>query len=320
MLVYFPHKITWILMYMLAAMNQTTVAQQPTYKIAYNVLEDKDRDNYDIYSMNMDGSDRKNITNTSGVEWVYHAYENKIFFISDRDTCHRCYFLYEMDSEGGSVKKLSSLQLEDSWMSSRNSATEMIVLGRIGKQVRNQLFLVNLTNGTYRQITDDSISQKRDPLFLPSGNEIVIAFRPDKKLRETVPDELWKMNIDGSNKKQLTNFPTEDTATAWYDYHAGPPQWNSKYKFISYLSRQKGRHQIYAVTPDGKRQWQVTTGDMGSGWHSWSPDGKWLVMDKTSPDETSYDIYLMNYKTKKTVQLTSDVKYEQAPVIVKALR
>ena len=304
------------LLYVLFVVQHEAASQQSKYQIAYNVLEDREKDNYDIYIMNMDGSGQKNITNTPGVEWVYSSYRDKLFFISDRDTCHRCYFLYEMGAEGNNVKKISDLQLEDSWMSSRNNATEMIVLGRIGKQVRNQLFLVNLTDGSYRQITDDSISQKRDPLFLPGGNEMVVAYRPDRKLRETVPDELWKRNVDGSNKIQLTNFPKDDTTTAWYEYHVGPPQWNNKYKFISYLSRQKGQHQVHAITPDGKKQWQVTTGELGSGWHSWSPDGKWLVMDKTTPDEKSYDIYLMNYKTKKTVQLTSGEKYEQAPVFV----
>lgn len=304
------------LLYVLFAVQHEAASQQSKYQIAYNVLEDREKDNYDIYIMNMDGSGQKNITNTPGVEWVYYAYRDKLFFISDRDTCHRCYFLYEMDAEGNNVKKISDLQLEDSWMGSRNNATEMIVLGRIGKQVRGQLFLLDLTNGSYKQITSDTVSQKRDPIFLPGGNEIVLAYRADRKQRETVPDELWKMNLDGTSKIQLTNFPKDDTTTAWYDYHAGPPQWNNKYKFISYLSRQKGQHQVYAITPDGKKQWKLTTGQLGSGWHSWSPDGKWLVMDKTTPDEKSYDIYLMNYKTKKTVQLTSGEKYEQAPVII----
>jgi TolB protein len=128
------------------------------------------------------------------------------------------------------------------------------------------------------------------------------------------------MNVDMSNKVQLTLFPKEDTTTEWFRYHAGPPQWNSKYKFISYLSRQKKQSQIYAVTPDGKKYWQITSGDLSSGWHSWSPDGKWLIMDKSTHDEKDYNIYLMNYKTKKTVQLTSDAKYEQAPVIVEVKR
>jgi TolB protein len=308
----------------LFAIQQYCCAQKK-YKIVYNVLEDKAKDNYEIYSMNMDGTNKKNITNTPGVEWVYYAYKDKVYYISDIDTCHRCYFLYEMDAEGNNKRKISDLQLEDSWMSSRNNGTEMIVLGRIGKTVRNQLFLVNLSDGSYNQITNDTVSNKRDPLFLPGGKEIVLAYRPDKSLRRTVPDELWKMNADMSNKVQLTHFPKEDTTTKWFEYHAGPPQWNSKYKFISYLSKQKGQNQIYAVTLDarpddpvgrGKKQWQITIGELSSGWHSWSSDGKWLAMDKATPDEKSYDIYLMNYKTKKTVQLTSDAKYEQAPVIV----
>ncbi|MBN8673795.1 MAG: hypothetical protein J0L56_06650 [Chitinophagales bacterium] len=306
--------------------QQYSIAQK-SYKIVYNVLEDREKDNYDVYSMNMDGSDKKNITNTPGVEWVYYAYKDKVYYISDKDTCHRCYFLYEMDAYGNNKRKLSALQVEDSWMSRYDIATGsyLLVMGRIGKVVRNQLFRVNITDGTYKQITDDTVSNKRDPLFIPELKEIVMAYRPDKTLRKTVPDELWKFSFDeetygpnpfGKVKMQLTHFPQEDTTTQWFEYHAGPPQWNSKYKFISYLSRQKGQHQVHAVTPNGKNQWQITSGEMGSGWHSWSSDGKWLAMDKTNKEEKGYDIYLMNYKTKKTIQLTSDAKYEQAPVIV----
>jgi TolB protein len=307
------------------------IAQNSKYKIVYNVLEDKTKDNYEIYSMNMDGSDKKNITNTSGVEWVYYAKKDKVYYVSDIDTCHRCYFLYEMDAEGNGKRKLSNLQVEDSWMSRYDIATgeHLFVMGRIGKTVRNQLFLVNIKDGSFTQITNDTISTKRDPLYIPGSGEIIMAYRPDKALRKTIPDELWKLSYntkaDGSQpfgirKIQLTHFPKEDTTTQWFEYHAGPPQWNSKHKFISYLSRQKGQHQIYAVTPNGKKQWQITIGEMGSGWHSWSSDGKWLAMDKTNKEEKSYDIYLMNYKTKKIVQLTSDLKYEQAPVIVEVAK
>jgi TolB protein len=311
------------LLYVLFAIQQYGYAQNQ-YRIVYNVLEDKAKDNYEVYSMNMDGTDKKNITNTVGVEWVYYAYKDKVYYISDVDTCHRCYFLYEMDAQGNNKRKITNLQLEDSWLSAY-SENEMFVIGRIGKEVRSQLFLVNKTNSSFKQLTNDTISTKRDPLFIPRWNEIIMAYRPNKTLRKTVPDELWKFSYDtkadgstpfGTRRKQLTYFPKDDTTTKWFEYHAGPPQWNSKYKFISYLSKQKDQNQIYAITPNGKKQWQITNGEMSSGWHSWSSDGKWLAMDKASTDEKSYDIYLMNYKTKKTIQLTTDAKFEQAPVIV----
>jgi TolB protein len=305
------------------------IAQNSKYKIVYNVLEDKEKDNYEIYSMNMDGSDQKNISNTPGVEWVYYAYKDKVYYVSDIDTCHRCYFLYEMDAEGNNKRKVSNLQLEDSWMGSRKKGTEMVVLGK--SKVRPQLFILNIKTGSYKQITDDTVSYKADPIFLPGGNSILLRYRPDRRLRQTVPAELWFIEYykpfngllaANSLKYQVTNFPTSDTTTHWFEYHAGPPQYNHKYNFITYLSKQNNQVQIYAVYPDLKRGFQsvqatqLTSGKLSSGWHSWSSDGKWLAMDKATSDEKSYDIYLMNYKTKKTIQLTNAEKFEQAPVIV----
>jgi TolB protein len=281
------------------------------------VYEDTAKDNYDIYIMNMDGSGQKNITNTPGVEWTYLAYNGTIFFISDRDTCHRCFFLYEMDTEGNQVKKITNLQLEDSWMGLYdNGVPTMIVTGRIGTTVRQQFFTINILTGQYKQLTFDTTSYKSDPIFLPGGNAIVFRYRPDRKLRKTVPDELWIMNSIGGQKKQLTHFPKEDTTTEWFEYHAGPPQWSRKHGFITYLSRQKKQTQIYAINLAKDKQWQITSGDLSSGWHSWSNDGKWLVMDKSSHEGRGFNIHLMNYKTKKTIQLTNNWKTEQAPVFV----
>jgi TolB protein len=318
----------------LFAIQQYSIAQK-SYRIVYNVLENREKDNYEIYSMNMNGTDKKNITNTPGVEWVYYAYKDKVYYVSDIDTCHRCYFLYEMDAEGNNKRKISNLQLEDSWMGSRKKGKEMIVTGRVGKKIRQQLFLIDIKTGTYKQLTNDTASYKVDPVFLPGGSSIVLRFRPDKLQRQTVPAELWYMNfyklpgdtITATNfKYQITHFPKQDTTAKWFEYHAGPPQYNNKYRFISYLSKQNGQTQIYISTPDLKKGWQspltsqITSGNLNSGYHSWSSDGKWLAMDKSTPDEKSYDIYLMNYKTKKAVQLTNDAKYEQAPVIVEVNR
>lgn len=292
-------------------------AQSSNYKVVYNVLEDREKDNYEVYSMNMDGTGKKNLTNTPGVEWVYYAYGNKVYYISDVDTCHRCYFLYEMDADGNNKRKISELQLEDSWMGSRNKGTEMIVTGRIGK-LRQQLFLVDIKTGKYKQLTNDTVSYKSDPIFSPDGKQIVLRYRPDRKLRQTVFDELWLMDATAKPIRQLTTFPKADTTTPWFEYHAGPPQWNNKHRFISYMSRQNRQTQIFAVSVDGKKQWQLTNGELSSGWHSWSDDGEWLVMDRSTHDGKNFDIYLLHYPTGKITQLTNDVKTEQAPVIVKA--
>jgi TolB protein len=279
------------LLYVLFAVQPYSFAQK-NYRIVFNVLEDREKDNYDIYSMNMDGSDKKNITNTPGVEWVYHAYEDKVYFISDKDTCHRCYFLYSMDADGNNKRKISALQLEDSWMGSRKNGKQMIVAGRIGSAIRRQLFLIDIKTGNYKQITYDTISYKVDPIF--AGSNVLVRYRPDKNQRQTVPAEIWnigylKKGVDtilpNPIRYQITHFPKNDTGTKWFEYHAGPPQWNSKHGFISYLSKQNGQTQIYLASPDLKKGFQsvtttqLTYGELSSGYHSWSSDGKWLAME-----------------------------------------
>lgn len=56
------------------------------YKIAYNVAYDIEKDDYEVFIMDMDGRNKKNISNHEGVDWVYYAWKDKIYFVSDRDT------------------------------------------------------------------------------------------------------------------------------------------------------------------------------------------------------------------------------------------
>ncbi|MES2650279.1 MAG: hypothetical protein V4663_00995 [Bacteroidota bacterium] len=192
---------------MLFTANCFSQSKGKSYQIAYNVhIPDKVRGNYEIFTMEMDGTNKKNITNNPDVAWTYYAYKKKLYFVSDRDTTYRAYFLYESDSDGKSIKKVSNLQLEDSWMSSRNNGTEMVVTGRIGKGIRSQLFIVNTKTGTYKQLTNDTAAKYGDPCFSPDGKQIAYSYQKNKRDRAT-HEELFIMNADGTGAKQLTQFP-----------------------------------------------------------------------------------------------------------------
>lgn len=296
--------------------RMNTSAPSENLKIVYNTLENKEKDDYDLYAMNADGSAPANITRHPDVAWTYYAWKNKLYFISDRDTCKRCYFLYESDAEGGQVRKVSGLRLEDSWMSSRNEGKEMIVSGRIGKETRFQFFLIDLKTGAFRQITSDTSAYYSDPCFSPDGRQIVYRYRKNRRDRNEKA-ELWLMNADGAaTPRQLTHYPPSDTTAPWHSYHAGPPHWNEKAGFITYQSLQAGKYSIYAVTPDGKRNFKLLDMPLEAGWHAWSPDGEWLVMDASNHEQTSFDIWLWNHRTKRLKQLTASDRSEMAPVFV----
>jgi TolB protein len=177
--------------------------------IAYNIhLPDTTKDDWEIIKMNWDGSGKKNITNNDDVAWTYTTYKNRLFFISDRDTCYRCFFLYETDAEGNNPRKVSNLRLEDSWMSTRKNGDEIIVAGRIGKEIRYQFFLINTKTGDYRQLTRDTAALYRDPCFSPDGKKIVFSYMKNRR-DKSAHEELYLMNDNGSGLRQLTQYPAK---------------------------------------------------------------------------------------------------------------
>jgi len=294
-----------------------SLAQPPGLKVAFNVLHDQKADDYEVYTIGLDGSDLRNVTNHKDVAWTYYSMPGKVLFVSDRDVCRRCLFLYESDIDGSHLRKISNLQVEDSWMGSRNGGKELVVAGRVDTRFRYQLFIVERETGHYRQLTNEPAAAFRDPSFSPDGKRIIYVYKKDRTDRSEI-EELYIMNADGSNRRKLTTYPLDDPLRKDPGYKVGPPHWNAKHKFITYQSNQAGGQSIFAVTPDGKKHWRLTDTKLDMGWHDWSPDGEWLAFDSRDEATGRYDIYLMNYRTKAIKKVTgaSHKKYHQAPVFI----
>lgn len=202
-------------------------------------------------------------------------------------------------------------------MGSRNGGRELVVAGRVDTRVRYQLFIVDRETGRYRQLTNEPAAAFRDPSFSPDGKRIIYVYKKNRTDRSEI-EEMYIMNADGTNRRKLTTYPKDDPLAKDGGYKVGPPHWNAKHKFITYQSNQAGMQSIYAVTPDGKKQWRLTDSKLDMGWHDWSPDGDWLAFDSRDAASGRYDIFLMNYRTKEIKKVTgaSDKKYHQAPVFI----
>ncbi len=281
------------------------------YKIAYNTAFNIETGNYEIFVINPDGSGETNISNWKGVDWVYYANNDKLYFVSDRDTTFRKYFLYEMNADGTGVRKVSQFLLRDSWVSSRKGGSELVVSSN--KSGKAELYLIDKDGNEIQQLTNNDFYDN-DPCFSPDGSQIVFCSR-----REGGIDELWLMNADGTNQHQLTHFPKEDTVKV-SGYHAGPPAWEPNRNVISFISMRQGKHRIFTIKPDGTDQKQLNiTGTDEQGWHSWSPDGRWLAFDGNDSTK-NYDIYLYDTKTEAVTRLTTSPLIEQCPVFVKVTK
>ena len=283
--------------------------------IAYNVLVDEENENYEVFTMNVDGSEKRNVSNLSGVEWTYASFGTDLYFISDKDTCKRCYYLYKTDFIGSDTRKVTDFRLTDSWMSFRKNGTEIIVNPHSSV---DSVFLILNQQGDIIQRLETGLPGASDPLFVNDGEQV--AFRGGTKKSKRVEgykEEVYLINVDGTGLNQLTNYPESDTTAPWFAYKAGPPRLHPTENFISYTSYQNGKYSLYGVTLDGQKQWKLTENDLWEVYHDWSPDGKWLVSDMSNPEETHYDIGLINWETKELKVLTdTSYHYQQSPNFV----
>lgn len=297
--------------------KKQSVSNFDSYRLAYNVYvpDSINDDNYEIFTMKLDGSDKKNITNHPDVVWTYLSHKDKIFFVSDRDTTPRTVMLYEMDYDGNNVKKISNFPLRDSWMGVRKNGEELIVAPH--PKVDSLLYLINRDGDIINKVATGT-PYATDPSFSPDETKIAFIGKNKKSKRdEDYKAEIYVVNSDGTGLKQLSHYPEKDTTAEWYAYKAGPPKWHPTENFISYQSKQNGKYSIYAVSIDGKKQWKLTDNTQNEGWHSWSPDGKWLALELSNEDQSQFHIGLMNWKTKELNVLTDTIyKYQHAPVFI----
>jgi TolB protein len=221
-------------------------------------------------------------------------------FISDKDTCHRCFRLYQSDFKGENPKKISDILLADSWMSSRKDGKELIV-----KPKSDSLFYIIDLDGNILSKINTGLLYSGDPLFVNNGQQIVFRGGLTKsKLIEGFNEELYIIDENGKNRKQLTHYPLNDTTAGKFGYKAGTPKLQPTEHFLSYQSKQNGKYSLYAVTLDGSKQWKLTENQENEGWHDWSPDGKWIAIELFDNDQTQFHIGLMNWETKGMKVLT----------------
>ncbi|MFN1835067.1 TolB family protein [Balneola sp. MJW-20] len=300
--------------------TETGASKTPdNLKIAYNVLENVQTNDYEIYVMNADGSNKTNISNQPGVDWVYYSYGTKLYFVSDRDTTSGIFFLYEMEYDGSEIRKITDFRIQDSWFSSRNSGQEFVI--KPHDTVDSTRFYIIDMDGEVLEQIEPGLPYIYDPHFSPTGDQIVFRGSRSPYLEDSgYIDELYIINTDGSGLRQLTQYPENDSSARWWSYHAGPPRWKQEQNRITYNSIQKGTSSLFEISPDGSDQTQITSDSTYDGWHSWSEDGEWLVFSRSVVNGGSfnYDIYLRKQNSDEVLRVTTSPKIEQAPVFVRS--
>ncbi|MBI3150579.1 MAG: PD40 domain-containing protein [Chloroflexi bacterium] len=136
-----------------------------------------------------------------------------------------------------------------------------------------EIYEVEIASGVITQLTD-RLGNLNGPEISPDGSTIVF------KLSSANSNQLWLMDRDGSNPRQIPN------ASGW------DPTWSPDGNFILFASDMEGAIQLFSIRTDGSELKRISDLPAIRGRNDWSPDGQFIVTYSGQP--WNRDVYIMN--------------------------
>ncbi|MBL8100838.1 MAG: PD40 domain-containing protein [Anaerolineales bacterium] len=157
-----------------------------------------------------------------------------------------------------------------------------------------EIYEVNIASGIITQLTD-RLGNLNSPEISPDGSTIVF------KLSTPSANQLWLMNRDGTNPRQIPNV------TGW------DPTWSPDGNNILFASDMQGAIQLFRVKLDGIELLKISNLPAIRGRSDWSPDSSFIVTYSGQP--WNRDVYIMNADGSNARMLSPTGGNSQGPSI-----
>lgn len=235
----------------------------------------------DIWIMDDDGTNQKNLTNSPGTDLspsfspdaskiAYWNETSQQVLVMNSDGTGRTPFF---TSSGGNM-----LEVGPVWSPSGDS-----ILFSYGAYNHYDLWTIRLSDLLLQNLTNDAMYDAQ-PTWNPDGSKIMYTRRTNPWDANSV--QIWSMNADGTDKAQITSTGLNTD-----------PDWSRDGSRIVYASGGAGRD-IWTMNPDGTGVIALTSNANFENFPEWSPDGGQLVYIRET------NIWMMNADGTEQVQIT----------------
>ena len=261
--------------------------QAPVARILFTSTRDG---NFEIYSMNADGTGQTRLTNNLGVdgEAAWSPDRSKIVFSSSRDGDFE---IYTMNANGTGVTRLTNNNKSD--LSPAWSSTGKIAFSS-DRDGNLEIYRMNADGTGQTRLTTNS-ALDGEPAWSPDGTKLVFSSS------RTSNGDIYRINADGTGLTRLTTSGGIDLS----------PAWSADGTKIAFSTSRDGNVEIYRMNADGTAQTRLTTNGAIDAEPAWSPDGTKLAF--TSSRTGLGDLYSMNVDGTGLTRLTTSAGVDLSP-------
>ena len=252
------------------------------------------------FVMNVDGSDVQRVSNGMGKTTCgyFFAKDRKIFFASTQAADSACparpdpskgyvwgldpFDIYTANPDGSDPQRLTSYGVYTA-EGTLSPDGRTIVFTSL-KDGDLDIYTMNVDGSNVRRLTT-AVGYDGGPFFSPDGKQIVYrAYHPAdsteladyrsllaQHIVRPSKMEIWVMNADGSNQRQVTKLGGANFAPYF------TPDGQRILFSSNYRNPHSGNFDLFLVDLDGSNLEQVTTSPEFDGFPQFSPDGRSLV-------------------------------------------
>ena len=230
--------------------------------------------------------------------------------------------IYLSDEAGKTRIKVVDATVSDGYPAVSPSGKQVAFYGKYDDYRTWSIHVADIDGNNVKRLTDAKHVWDSAPAWSPDGKSIAYA-REYKNANGEWQEEIWLMNPDGSNKRQIKALEGRSPefmqdGRLLFQSKAGPrqicianidgsnviqlthddtdnmsPKISPDGSQIAYLSNRDGNQEVYVMDVDGSNQTRLTANRVEEWDPAWSPDGAKVYFSSQNV-HGFYDIYKVN--------------------------